>query len=167
MSGKDQSSHVCSSTSTPLLDEKLMMMENHQNSNSSRRIEDSVVPTPPDVDAITERDQESDEEFDDDDDELVGFVRSTALAIFVEMNDNQDGEIDDDRVSEMIWMKIAERATGGGDYVDSSDGPEFEERATEMIQMAVYGATAFLARRRLMALSRAELNLNRSRYYYF
>ena len=167
MSGKDQSNQVCSSTSTPLLDEKLMMMENLQNSNSSRRIEDSVVPTPPDADVITESDEESDEESDDDDDELVGFVCSTALAIFAEMNDNQDGEIDDDRVSEMIWMKIAERANGGGDYEANSRDPEFEERATEMIQMAVYGATAFLARRRLMALGRAELDLSRSRYYYY
>jgi len=168
MSGNDQSNQlICSSTCSPVLDEKLMIMKN-QNSNSSRRIEDSVVPTPPDADAITESDQESDEESDDDDDELVGFVRSAAQAIFAEMNDNQDGEIDDDRVSEMIWMKIAERANGGGDYdANSRADPEFEERATEMIQMAVYGATAFLARRRLMALGRAELDLSRSRYYYY
>jgi len=112
MSGNDQSNQVYSSTCSPVLDEKLMM--ENQNSNSSRTIEDSVVPAPP-VDAITESDEESDDEESDDDDELVGFVRSTALAIFAEMNDNQDGEIDDERVSEMIWMKIAERAIGGGD----------------------------------------------------
>ena len=80
------------------------------------------------------------------------------------MRENQDGGIEDDRVSELIWMGIAERAFGGGG-ANSSRDQEFEERATEMIQKVVYGAAAFLARRKVVAISRAELNQNRQRYY--